>query len=189
LTLSGTELQTLEGLKGLVEIGGPLQINNNLYLETLAGLENIQASSITGLEITGNIRLSDCAVRSICDYLASPDATVMIENNDPGCNSRLEIEELCDTLSIQEINFNNAVVVSPNPFTTSTTLTYTLNNPREVQIVFYNLQGQVIARILERQETGKQQLQWNAEGLPSGMYYFTISGNSGRFGNGKLLKY
>jgi len=41
----------------------------------------------------------------------------------------------------------------------------------------------------KNQLKGLQKVQWNAEGLPAGMYYFRISDYTGRIGSGKLLKY
>ncbi len=77
----------------------------------------------------------------------------------------------------------------PNPFTDFTTFEYTLDKPCDLHFTVYNLQSQIVYRMQVRQSNGKQQVQWNAEGLPAGIYYFTISDNSGRIGGGKLLKY
>jgi hypothetical protein len=80
------------------------------------------------------------------------------------------------------------VKIFPNPFTTSTTISFRLSKPENVQFTVYNVQSQIVYSMQERQDKGEHKLEWNAEGLPSGMYYFTISDNSGRIGSGKLLK-
>jgi len=77
----------------------------------------------------------------------------------------------------------------PNPFTTTTTLSYTIDKPSFVTIRIFNPQGQLIENIEQEQLKGEQQMQWNAEGLPAGMYYFRISDETGKFESGKLLKY
>ena len=82
---------------------------------------------------------------------------------------------------------SEGIRINPNPFSTSTTLEYDLATPGDVQFTIYNIQGQIVFRMQEKQDIGKQQVQWNAEGLPAGMYYFTVSYNNGRIGSGKLL--
>jgi len=75
----------------------------------------------------------------------------------------------------------------PNPFTASTTLYYTLDKPENVQFTVYNVQSQIVFKMQERQESGEQQVQWNAEGLPAGMYYYRLQTGK-MFGSGKIMK-
>jgi len=39
----------------------------------------------------------------------------------------------------------------------------------------------------EKQEKGEQHVQWNAEGLPAGMYYLRIQAGE-RLGSGEIIK-
>ena len=82
---------------------------------------------------------------------------------------------------------NLNVDVSPNPFTTSTTLSFRLEKPENVHFTVYNLQSQIVYTIEERRERGEQHLQWNAEGLPAGIYYFRIQAGV-MVGGGKIIK-
>ena len=75
----------------------------------------------------------------------------------------------------------------PNPFTTSTTFMYSLETISTVTIQILNPQGQLIERIEQEQPQGEQQLQWNAEGLPAGMYYFRLQAGD-KVGGGKMIK-
>lgn len=88
------------------------------------------------------------------------------------------------------LNANNygmlSVKIAPNPFTTSTTFKYFLEKPTDVAITIYNAQGQVVDRIQLTQDKGEQRVTWNAEGLPSGMYYFRIVAGE-MLGSGKLV--
>ncbi len=79
------------------------------------------------------------------------------------------------------------VIFKPNPFTTSTTLSYTLDKPENIRFTVYNVQSQIVYRMQERQEKGEQLIQWNAEGLPAGMYYFRIQAGE-MVGSGKVVK-
>ena len=88
-------LVSLTGLEGLTSIGGNLSIFGNYSLTSLAGLDNIEASSINNLYIGYNSSLSTCEVQSICDYLANPNGTVEIHHNASGCNNPLEVANAC----------------------------------------------------------------------------------------------
>ena len=79
------------------------------------------------------------------------------------------------------------VDVSPNPFTTYTTLSFRLFKPENVHFTVYNVQSQIVFTMQEKQDAGLQQLQWNAEGLPAGMYYFRIQAGE-KVGSGKMIK-
>ena len=68
----------------------------------------------------------------------------------------------------------------PNPFNASTIINYELQITNYVNLSIYNLIGQKITTLIsEKQQAGVHQVQWNAENLPSGIYYTVIkSGNS-----------
>ena len=88
-------LSNITGLGNLQSIDGNLEIMGNSSLISLAGLNNIQENSIEDLSIYYNLSLSECDVQSICDFLASPNGTIDIYSNAPGCNSEEEIEVAC----------------------------------------------------------------------------------------------
>jgi hypothetical protein len=77
---------------------------------------------------------------------------------------------------------------SPNPFMSSTTLSYTLRKPSTVVIRVYDSFGQLVAEPLNSsQPKGDQKVQWNAGNLPAGMYYIRIEAD-GIVGTGKVIK-
>lgn len=80
------------------------------------------------------------------------------------------------------------VMVYPNPLTTSTNLSYSLDKATLVSISVYNSRGELIDLIEEIQAAGKQQLKWNSGRLPAGIYYFWVTTISGEIGNGKIVK-
>ncbi len=88
-------LLSLTGLNNLSSIGNKIYITENHALASLAGLNNINAASIHDLIIYNNSSLSNCAVQSICNYLASPNGVVQIINNAIGCNTPPEIAADC----------------------------------------------------------------------------------------------
>ena len=78
------------------------------------------------------------------------------------------------------------ISVHPNPFTTSTILSYCLYEPSTVTLSIFNSQGKLVGNKKQEQPGGKQQLIWNAAGLPAGMYYFRIQAGD-KVGGGKML--
>lgn len=78
----------------------------------------------------------------------------------------------------------------PNPFSTSTTIEYELQHPSTVQITIYNHIGKQLEVIQQKQSAGKQQVLWNAEGLPSRVYFCIIKTDPARTGQTiKLIKW
>lgn len=64
----------------------------------------------------------------------------------------------------------------PNPFNPSTTISYTLNEPTKVRMDVFNMQGQKVATLVnENKFTGTHQVQFDATGLPSGLYIYRIT--------------
>ena len=78
--------------------------------------------------------------------------------------------------------------IFPMPFTNSATIEYFLDNPSKVVITFHNQMGRLVEVISQNQLSGKQQVQWNTEQLPSGMYYYTIQAGN-QMASGKVLKH
>jgi hypothetical protein len=93
---SGNSILTnFAGLDNLTSIGGDIYIRYNDVLTSLTGLDNIDAGSINNLSVYSNISLSDCDVLSLCNYLASPNGTVVIYGNDTGCANPGDIANSC----------------------------------------------------------------------------------------------
>ena len=81
--------------------------------------------------------------------------------------------------SVYESNIVKEVSTHPNPFTTSTTIAYELQQPSTVQITIYDYLGKQLEVIQQNQSAGKQQVVWNAEGLPNGVYYCVLKTETG----------
>ena len=193
LVLSNLGLTSLSGLENLTFIGGSLIIGNTWYtwkhgnpeLTSLTALENLDF--IGGdLKILNNDVLSNCDINSICDYLAVPNGTVEIHSNAEGCNSQQEVEEACAS-SINEVSALYGIKTSPNPFSISTTLSYSLKQPSTVQLSIYNQLGQLVYQHSEDQQQGSQQLQWDAQDQPGGLYFYQLHAGD-QTATGKLVK-
>ncbi|MBT3233760.1 MAG: T9SS type A sorting domain-containing protein [Calditrichaeota bacterium] len=68
----------------------------------------------------------------------------------------------------------------PNPFNSSTTISYELSQPSFVSLNVYNPTGQIITTLKNGYlQNGAHSINWNSGNLPSGLYYITLM-NSGR---------
>jgi hypothetical protein len=179
-------LNSLTGLDNLASIGGYLDISLNYALTSLTGLDNIDAGSITDLNIFYNNSLFTCEVQSICDYLASPNGTVSIYNNAPGCNSMEEVVLACETVGVDESAVSgqrSAVNIYPNPTSTSITISTPTTNCKNTFITIIDITGK---QLISRQIT-EQQTVVDVSGLPQGIYFVRVTDES-KVQVGKFVK-
>lgn len=88
---------------------------------------------------------------------------------------------------IRENSTNILISIFPNPFNAFTTAEYTLSNPSKVTLSIFNSVGELVYRVLEHQQVGKQKMKWSAEGLPPGLYYYRLETGS-KQAKGKMIK-
>jgi len=106
----------------------------------------------------------------------------------PTGNYDLFLAQLAEETFINEANNHSLfnIYLSPNPFSTSTTLEYNLNTPQTVTINFYNQFGKLVDRIEQKQPAGKQQVVWTPD-LPGGIYYFRLEAAGRQISSGKVV--
>ena len=96
----------------------------------------------------------------------------LIETSEIGCDA--DTNTLCvniGSLGIDDQETQN-LSVYPNPFTGETTFFYTLTEPAQVILQIYNAYGKLIdTPVNAYQQSGNQEVTWNAENLPPGVYY------------------
>ncbi len=181
-------LSDLDGLDSLSEINGALKIRANPLLTSLAALKIINPGSIASITVAQNPSLSDCAVESVCSYLASPNAIVNIYNNAPGCNSQQQVQDACDGVSIKELSKENPFIISPNPLESTTLIEYNLKNNSQVTLKILDLSGrEIITLVDELQQEGEQRIVFNTDGLKPGIYFCVLKTNGGVQTN-KIIK-
>lgn len=91
----------------------------------------------------------------------------------------------------------SAVSSFPNPFSDFTTFEYELEEPGEVTLTIFNHLGQQVELLVNEPQTkGKHNVQWNAEDLPAGIYFYRLAVGGQRSAVsdqqsaiGKLVKY
>ena len=95
----------------------------------------------------------------------------LLETSELGCiadTNTLNVN--IGNLGIDDMEAQN-LSVYPNPFTRVTTFYYSLTEPSQVSLQFYNAYGKLIdTPVNAYQHSGNHHVRWNAEGLPAGIY-------------------
>jgi hypothetical protein len=184
-----TSLKSIAALDSLEFVGGFLGIAHNDSLTSLTGLDDMNSDSVEYLVIIYNASLPECAVKSICDYLAVPNGSIEIHDNAHGCNSQEEVEAAC-LQEVEEVSSQQSAVSSyPNPVTDHVTFKIRLEDPAKVNVTVFNCLGQVVATMPDQSlEKGDHLVTWNAENLSPGIYFYRLSTvNCQLSTNGKLV--
>ena len=100
---------------------------------------------------------------------------------------------LAGTASGMERNIENGIPQSfnldqnfPNPFNPTTNFRFSIPKSAEVSLVIYNQLGQEVDRIInEYLQAGIYDVDWDAQNLPSGQYFYRIT--AGEFSETKKL--
>jgi len=96
------------------------------------------------------------------------------------------INSTIDQLLLSDINDQSEIPQDfalfqnyPNPFNPSTTISYQLSAVSQVNLTVYNALGQKVWTLVSRrQEAGNYTVNFNANGLASGVYYFKLQAGS-----------
>ena len=169
------DMINLAGLENLTSIGEDLYIYANDTLTSLSGIENIDANTISGIHIFSNNHLSACEVQSICDYLVTPNGTIEIYYNAPGCNSPEEVEEACLETSIKEIPNELEISISPNPVNKNATVTLASMFVGSINICLYNSTGVCLKSWqFHYNQSRQKEFQINLKKVPAGMYFLQV---------------
>lgn len=173
--IGNTSLTNLNGLDSLATIGGILGISTNANLIDISGIKNIDPNSIWELlSIRHNYSLSDCAIYSICEFIASPNGLIVIEENAEGCNSQIQVEIACPELQVLDIKFNSDIVLFPNPAKQTIKISTKFENPISLMTI-YNLQGQELIS----QESDLKKI--DVTKLKTGSYIICIESENNRY--------
>lgn len=181
-------LENLSGLQGLQLIGGNLWIERNDVLTSLYSLRNLAASSIKDVIIFNNESLASCEVKSLCEYLESPNGMVQISDNASGCNSQAEVELDCEDLGVKELS-ELTIKIYPNPCLDLLYVEYSIPYTLYFLLELYSIDGVRIARLEEeRLASGPQKISVDVSDLPAGMYVVEVTVESQKIRQKLLVK-
>jgi hypothetical protein len=169
-------LTSLAGLNNLTSVGSHLKISGNNTIINLSGLDNIDPESLSGLFIEYNPLLSNCAIESICEYLALPNGNIEIHHNDSGCNSEEEIDSACVFLSVANMPSGTNCQVSPNPTGGIVNFQFSITDFQRVTIKIYDLLDRGMETLVDEVlPAGEHVVKFDTRQLAPGIYIYLIS--------------
>ncbi|MCF8369977.1 MAG: T9SS type A sorting domain-containing protein [Bacteroidales bacterium] len=168
-------IHNCNNFQNLTSLGGTLLIYGCNNLSSLSGLQNIDPITLGGLRLIDNPELSYCQVQSICEYLGSSGAYVEIHDNASGCNSQVEIQTLCPSVSINDLYQQTEFSISPNPAGNHAILRFNSAYREKVSIEAYSASGVChISKQFVSQNRGGQEIVLDLSKLTSGMYFVKL---------------
>ncbi|HSO85504.1 MAG TPA: CUB domain-containing protein, partial [Draconibacterium sp.] len=124
------------------------------------------------------------------DPIVSPTGALLTVFNSNGYNTAAGFDaSYTSTITgTEELDISAGMTISPNPFTTSTTFTFRLEKSANVSIRVFDIFGRLVAEpVKEFHQIGEQNIQWNTEGLPSGLYFCRLKAGN-QFFTHKIVK-
>lgn len=166
LWITNTRIQNLDVFQNINAINGILNISNNSELVNIEGVRNIDASTITLLFIQSNPHLSQCAIESVCDFLALNTENAYISLNASGCENRQEVETAC-LLNIEDHQLSE-VKIYPNP----TANCFEISGLNEGIIRILDYQGRTVKQMVINENS------YSISELSSGIYFVIITSDN-----------
>ena len=78
-------------------------------------------------------------------------------------------------IDIEELKSGNDIVVYPNPFSNSTTISFTLSKNSNVKLNIYDIKGRLIQMLADKEfSQGEHHINFSAEHLSTGVYYCAL---------------
>ena len=159
------------------------EINNSHFVVERKEIANTAWIAVT--TITGNGTVS------------SPMSYSFTDRNLSSGNYNYRLKQIDYNGNYEYFDLSNEVIIGipdkfvlsqnyPNPFNPSTTISYSISSPGQVNIKIFDLSGkEVMTAVNEYKPAGHHSAVLNASNLPSGVYYYTL--NSQGFADTKKM--
>ncbi|MFI5219519.1 MAG: T9SS type A sorting domain-containing protein [Bacteroidia bacterium] len=93
-------------------------------------------------------------------------------------NTLSGLSDACQGVGMDETANNSFFMFFPNPATDFITIQYNLISPKETNVSFFNIYGQVVKPLTPKgglQNAGKQEMKIDIKDLPQGIYFVKVS--------------
>jgi hypothetical protein len=162
----------LTGLSNLTSIDGIILINENDNLISLTGLDNIDASKINELYLRYNASLSDCAIKSICDFLINTNGHSVVEANAHDCANEEAVITNC-TVGTEQMPGIEYYKIYPNPATSFIIFRNDSPSANYLHLTISDLKGKELISEKVNAPVNLININW----LPAGIYCIQIIGD------------
>ena len=174
-----------------IPIALALDINNNIYI-TGKSVDSISKGYVLKISPGGDLKweyhMDELSYEQLFLHtIIVNDSSLFIGGGlyDFLTSSNIFIMKLDQELST-EINGTNLFSSSykldqnyPNPFNPSTSIQYSISSRQFVSLKVYDVLGNEVATLInEEKPAGSYKVDWNASGLPSGIYFYQLKADS-----------
>lgn len=145
------------------------------------------ADVIDGISITGPAEFEAEYLAAGADYLGEGVAPVLDEGIITCVKSKQYRQEMCELIrdAVENATHVDAKYVLnsedlcfklfPNPISTSSTVEFMLESPRNVQIALFDQNGNMVLDIVKQKfNAGRNRVRFSPDNLPSGVYYLYL---------------
>jgi hypothetical protein len=156
--------------------GDGFTVLNNLTPETSITIQpgekkdiTVQFSPIAKSNYTANVVILPY-MASMTEYSGVVIATLHGSGVDPSSPNTMDVDEIEDLPTEYSLLQNY-----PNPFNPTTTIQYTIPKDEYVKLVVYDVTGKVVKELVNgHKSAGRYNVEFNASGYASGIYYYRI---------------
>jgi hypothetical protein len=171
-TIQTTGKVALSNSASFIFNGSAAQVTNFLMPDTLNGLTIDNAAGVALSQetlINGVLRLVAGVFDNTIPFKLGPNGKISFE----GGNLKVptSVEQLSEAIPTEFALMQNY----PNPFNASTTIRYDIPEEINVSLKIYDIMGHEVAELVNEKHTaGAYQINWNADGIASGVYFYRI---------------
>ena len=145
---------------------------DSVYCVSLSGTPTDSGTYYLGITVTPYVKLLGSTVELPA---MTDDTSVYIRVEHPSASGLIKDDGF------------SLISSYPNPFQVNTRLGFNLNTPDEIELVVFNMVGRRIYHEKMMGSSGKNYFKFSGEGLPSGIYLYTVLKGK-KVLNGKLVK-
>ncbi|MEO1021594.1 MAG: alpha-amylase family glycosyl hydrolase [Bacteroidota bacterium] len=139
-------------------------------------LVNVETGDSTYVYTDGRVRV-EAPARDFAIYVPASEFTTTL----PGVISKGIADSFIPSDDELRSSLPQTVVLDqnyPNPFNPTTNISFQLPESGQVNLEIFNTVGHKVATLVnERRQAGEYTVTWNAEQMPSGIYYYRITFN------------
>jgi flagellar hook assembly protein FlgD len=165
----------------LIEVLGTNYADDDMFINQEEGILNVAWFDLTTLDMAAEANIAQIRVRVLAEIPANTELFELNVNTELADVNAQSIENVTlKTIGITTdkgiINGTDLVIGNyPNPFTNSTTISYTLPENGKVKVEVYNNMGVLVTTLIEEtQESGVQNITFDSDVLP-GVYFYHVT--------------
>ena len=141
---------------------------NDLYLIKTDASGNSFCHTFTPVTVTNNLTVTVDSLIPAFDFnLTQGSFPAQVQRG-------ITVTNICSTSIVPEQGFENSLLLSPNPFTSTTTLTFS-EAPKNASLKVINILGEVVFQ----SEIKNLKSEINLSNQPSGMYFVNVQTDKG----------